>query len=134
MQTWRRRPPRRNCLWRRRRCARWRQQGATTTNRRITARKLNEALPYTLEPIPVGQCVYYYAPPSGRKKTTAGDRNADYVKLYKGPATVVVRLSNVGYVVRHDKTNALAYRHRQHLRPVDRDYVTKGQDSAAAFE
>ena len=103
-------------------------------NRRITARKLNEASPYTLEPIPVGQCVYYYAPPSGTKKTTAGDRNADYVKLYKGPATVVVRLSNVGYVVRHDKTNALAYRHRQHLRPVDRDYVTKGQDSAAAFE
>lgn len=58
-------------------------------NRRITARKLNEASPYTLEPIPVGQCVYYYAPPSGTKKTTAGDRNADYVKLYKGPATVV---------------------------------------------
>ncbi len=74
-------------------------------NRRITARKLNEASPYTLEPIPVGQCVYYYAPPSGTTKTTAGDRNADYVKLYKGPATVVVRLSNVGYVVRHDKSS-----------------------------
>lgn len=130
MQTWRRRPPRRNCLWRRRRCARWRQQGATT----IAASRRGSSTRRRLEPIPVGQCVYYYAPPSGTKKTTAGDRNADYVKLYKGPATVVVRLSNVGYVVRHDKTNALAYRHRQHLRPVDRDYVTKGQDSAAAFE
>ena len=96
--------------------------------RRAAAVALNAASPFVLRPLPVGQRVYYYAP----QHKTAGSRNKEYCNLYTGPATVAIRMSNVGYMVRNDKTGALSYRHRQHIRPVDMEYVEAGEEDAGA--
>ncbi len=84
--------------------------------RRATAVRLNERSPRPLSPLSVGDTVYYYAPAHGNFCDNNGiGRNSQFVSPFAGPATIIDRISNVGYVVQNARGSNL-YRHRRHLR------------------
>ena len=87
-----------------------RRKAAISHNRKSRAR---------LAPLEVGTQVFYYQPPSGAVvRARGGGKNRAFVANFVGPATVVARLSEVGYVAEDARSRARVYRHRQHLRPI----------------
>ena len=84
--------------------------------RRLTAIANNRKSRIRLKPLNVGQRVFAFQPPSGAVvDARGGGRNRAFVAPFIGPATVVTRLSNVGYELQSDDGKKF-HRHRKHLR------------------
>ena len=84
--------------------------------RRLTAIANNRRSRIRLKPLNVGQRVFAFQPPSGAVvDSRGGGRNRAFVAPFIGPATVVSRLSNVGYNLQSDDGKTF-HRHRKHLR------------------
>ena len=100
-------------------------------SRLLSAAAANSRSRTAMASLAVGDRAFVYQPASGAiVASRGGGRNRAFVADFAGPATVVAKLSNVGYQLRDEATGTVYWRHRKHLRPIPRAAGDQASGSA----